>query len=122
MYVVLVTDFISQYSLFSAKDVTDKMKTVNAVPVSTVKLDTTNGKCSSDEKCGGANGGSDDREGSDDKEELPSPPAAKLKGGKRKRRSNSDAAGGSQPTLTALFSKMAKRVKSENKKNRLSRR
>ncbi|KAH7980184.1 hypothetical protein HPB49_013687 [Dermacentor silvarum] len=91
------------------------METVNGVPVSTVKLDTTNGKCSSDEKCGGANGGSDDREGSDDKEELPSPPAAKLKGGKRKRRSNGDAAGGSQPTLTALFSQMAKRVKSEKK-------
>ncbi|KAH7979028.1 hypothetical protein HPB49_007864 [Dermacentor silvarum] len=91
------------------------METVNAVPVSTVKLDTTNGKCSSDEKCGGANGGSDDREGTDDKEELPSPPAAKLKGGKRKRRSNGDAAGGSQPTLTALFSQMAKRVKSEKK-------
>ncbi|KAH7957108.1 hypothetical protein HPB52_015343 [Rhipicephalus sanguineus] len=68
------------------------------------------GKCSSDdEECGGGAGGSDDR---DDKEE--SPPTSKLKGGKRKRRSNGDAAGSSQPTLTALFSKMAKRVKSEN--------
>ncbi|KAH7933632.1 hypothetical protein HPB49_014488 [Dermacentor silvarum] len=93
------------------------METVSAVPESPVKLDTTNGKCSSDEKCGGANGGSDDREGSDPKkEELPSPPATKLKGGKRKRRSNGDAAGGSQPTLIALFSQMAKRLKNENKK------
>lgn len=86
------------------------MKTVSATPVSPVKMDTTNGKCSSDdEECGGGAGGSDDR---DDKEE--SPPTSKLKGGKRKRRSNGDAAGSSQPTLTALFSKMAKRVKSEN--------
>ncbi|KAL1478241.1 hypothetical protein MTO96_016426 [Rhipicephalus appendiculatus] len=51
------------------------MKTVSAVPVSPVKVDTTNGKCSSDdEECGANGGGSDDR---DDKAE--SPPNSKLK-------------------------------------------
>ncbi|KAH8038927.1 hypothetical protein HPB51_004039 [Rhipicephalus microplus] len=64
---------------------------------------------SDDDECGANRGGSDD---CDDKEE--SPPNSKLKGGKRKRHSNGDAPGSSQPTLTALFSKMAKRVKSEN--------